>query len=185
MSQKNRTVFSLRKRKTGTAHQKTRIESIKKPACRKHINEKAVSPVVAVLLLLAITVLMAGYVALTVLSFDIAEPAPSAVLRAESVSIGGCTCIRLDHRGGDALDMNETRILFDGNTAVYDAAVTGKAFVIGDSLLICRTRTGIRVVSEMSALPAGASDLTSPQSISELLVIDDRTNQIIFQAKIR
>ncbi len=159
-------------------------------------DEKAVSPVVAVLLLLAVTVLMAGYVAVSVLSYDIEEPAPSVALRAETMTVDGISCIRLSHRGGDTLLMNETVILFNGEKA--DASgLSDASFSIGESILVCRSK-GKVCLTDQQKLPASPSDLfTSSGSSrsggtgglygsgrSELIIIDSRTDKIIFDAKI-
>lgn len=88
-------------------------------------NGSAVSPVIGVILMVAITVIMASTIAASVFLFNPAAKAPYAVIEIKEAK-GGLPSepstvrfnenwITLYHKGGDPLDINKTKILIRGN----------------------------------------------------------------------
>jgi flagellin-like protein len=154
-------------------------------------DQKAISPIVGVLLLLAITVIMAGFLATEVLSFEFTTPSKPVSLsaRAEKVTVGTAsyTAIRLEHTGGAPLDMSNLRILVNQSEA--DLSHFSKDFFsIGESVLLCGIENNKIAVLQY---PIGQSSkkptrnaLNSGESV-EVIVIDTTTNQILFKKTIR
>ena len=84
------------------------------------LDEDAVSPVIGVILMVAITVILAAVIAAFVFGMGPPEQAPQSSLRASTVSIDtGVTGIKLEHQGGDAvyLDSAKTKITIAGTQA--------------------------------------------------------------------
>jgi FlaG/FlaF family flagellin (archaellin) len=88
-------------------------------------NKDAVSPVVGVILLVGLTVIMISIIAVSVYSFSIPESAPQArIVVVEAKGGIGSTVlyknfIVLKHKGGDALNENNTRIIITGKGYAY------------------------------------------------------------------
>lgn len=150
-------------------------------------DRKGISPVIGVLLLLAITVVMAGYLATEVLSYEFTAPSQPVSLsaRIENVSAGSASykAVRLEHGGGAPLQMSNVRILFnqsDTDLSFYKS----ETFGIGESLLICGIENGKSAaltypVSSNTKKPT--RHILMPGDSAELTVIDSSNNQILFK----
>ncbi len=75
-------------------------------------NEDAVSPVIGVILMVAITVILAAVIAAFVFGMGPSEMAPQSSVRLSNVSTDGFT---LEHQGGDEILWNNTYITVDGD----------------------------------------------------------------------
>ncbi|MEL7662760.1 MAG: type IV pilin N-terminal domain-containing protein [Methanosarcina mazei] len=73
------------------------------------MNDKAVSPVIGVVLMVAITVILAAAIGSSVFGQGTAEPAPKANINAKIVN--GNTLV-IEHLGGDTLVWDNTQIRF-------------------------------------------------------------------------
>lgn len=78
-------------------------------------NEKAVSPVIGVILMVVITVIIAAVLA--VFAFGIGAPGttPSAALKIQTISVTGG--IDIVHSGGDPVVLANTQVLIDPDTS--------------------------------------------------------------------
>lgn len=150
-------------------------------------DNQGISPVVGVLLLLAITVVMAGYLATEVLSYEFSAPSAPVSLsaRVENVSVGSSTysAVRLEHSGGAPLQMSKIRILFNQSEADL-SFYKNETFGIGESILIgsidsSKTAVLAYPVSQSTKKPS-RNVLKSGES-AELVVIDTSNNQILFK----
>ncbi|MDY0386852.1 MAG: type IV pilin N-terminal domain-containing protein [Methanolobus sp.] len=109
------------------------------------LDEDAVSPVIGVILMVAITVILAAVIAAFVFGMGPPEQAPQASLRASAVEIGpGTTAIMLEHQGGDEIVLTSTSTKFtvDGNNVDYIA--TGE-FAAGQRLYLVYNGSGYAV----------------------------------------
>ncbi len=91
------------------------------------VDEYAVSPVIGVVLMVGMTVIMVSAVAVSVFAFSVPESAPQArivVVEAKG-DIGDeplhHSTIMLKHRGGDALNENNTKIIITGKGYAYNS----------------------------------------------------------------
>lgn len=154
-------------------------------------DNRGVSPVVGVLLLLAITVVMAGYLATEVLSFEFTAPSPPVSLsaRTEKVTVGSAeySVIRLEHAGGAPLAVSNLRILVN-QTEVDFSYIQKESFVIGESLALCGIESNKMTVL---SYPVSSSSKKPSRNIiergdaKEVIIIDAANNQIIFKQTIR
>lgn len=88
-------------------------------------SEEAVSPVIGVVLMVGLTVVMGSVVAVSVLAFTPPENAPQAkiVMVEAKGDIGDESLynntVVLKHKGGDALNKNDTKIIITGRGYAY------------------------------------------------------------------
>jgi flagellin-like protein len=98
--------------------------------CKK--DEKAVSPVIGVILMVAITVILAAVIASFVFGFGAPEAAPSAGLRAE---VTANNIITLTHTGGDPLTLADlSATVINGTSSSVGLGVSESAGD-GDNIL--------------------------------------------------
>lgn|GEM_PF-1181446 len=154
-------------------------------------DKRGISPVVGVLLLLAITVVMAGYLATEVLSFEFQAPSPPVSLsaRTEKVTVGGAeySVIRLEHVGGAPLSVSNMRILINQTEA--DLSYFPKeSFVIGESVVLCgieNNKMAVLTYPVSSSTKKPSRNIMESGEMKEVTIIDLSHNQIIFKKTIR
>lgn len=93
-------------------------------------DDRAVSPVIGVILMVAITVILAAVIGTFVLGLgDSVSSAPQVSLDASTSQTGdGNTdndIVTIEHRGGDALDASNLKITIAGATAYDDNSASG------------------------------------------------------------
>lgn len=87
-------------------------------------DDRGVSPVIGVILMVAITVILAAVIGTFVIGIgDDVEAAPQAQLSIDSVD--GDTNVSIEHNGGDALDPDDLTLRFDDEDAVNDSTELG------------------------------------------------------------
>ncbi len=100
-------------------------------------EEDAVSPVIGVILMVAITVILAAVIAAFVFGMGPPEQAPVASIRLTGVSGSNVT---LQHQGGDSIDMSDTTITVSQGTNVSKYTkmnkTAGKAMFEGGDILV-------------------------------------------------
>jgi len=81
-------------------------------------DEKAVSPVIGVILMVAITVILAAIIAAFVFGMAPPEMAPQASVRGTVTQVDTDNVIKLEHQGGDTITMDSAnvRVVVDGTT---------------------------------------------------------------------
>ncbi len=85
-------------------------------------SEEAVSPVIGVVLMVGLTVVMISAIAVSVLAFTLPENAPQAKIVARETEGGLASAgtafknntIQLAHKGGNSLDVKNTKIIITG-----------------------------------------------------------------------
>ncbi len=75
-------------------------------------NEKAVSPVIGVILMVVITVIIAAILAVFALGMGGPSKAPAASIKVISTDITGDS-VRLQHSGGDSLSLNNVKLIVE------------------------------------------------------------------------
>lgn len=110
----------------------------------------AVSPVIGVILMVAITVILAAVIAAFVFGMGPPEQAPQASIRGSADTVGGFNVLKLEHQGGEALSLTDskTKITFDGSAVGFDYLVGGESqFDAGESLYIYNYNDGTYYLS--------------------------------------
>jgi flagellin-like protein len=102
-------------------------------ALRDGDGDRAVSPVIGVILMVAITVILATVIGAVVLDFgnNAGDSSPSASL---SVSASTSTSnVTIEHTGGDALQSDQTRVIVEvaGTSKTFDPSSESTALSVG------------------------------------------------------
>ena len=138
------------------------------------MNNKAVSPVIGVILMVAITVILAAAIGSSVFGQGTAQSAPQANIDIKTVNLTTPGFIKIEHLGGDAINFNEgvTKV-----TASYNG---------GDSTTVTATSLGVMDVGSSKVLKTGllSSNATSGDTLS-IKIIDIKTNQLICDKDLR
>lgn len=108
-------------------------------------NDAAVSPVIGVILMVAITVILAAVIAAIVFSFTADRPngRPTCAIKVENVrGTSGIVDFRIQHSGGDRLVSRDWKISIVpvGNAPVYRDSSTD--FNVGDQIITSNLTSG-------------------------------------------
>ena len=113
-------------------------------------DDRAVSPVIGVILMVAITVILAAVIGTFVLGLgdSLGDNQPSAQL---NVDFDGDETVTISHNGGDALNINDLRVTVEGDDVddPFDDLESDQ-FRVGDSVSFNPTETG-----EISSVESG------------------------------
>jgi flagellin-like protein len=138
-------------------------------------DEKAVSPVIGVILMVAITVILAAAIGSSVFSKGTAESAPQANLNIKAAGINTTTGdIKFEHLGGS--DVN-----FDKNITKVMATVGSN----NNSETIDASSLGIFGVGDVKKIPIGGTHTITTGQTVNIKVIDIQTNQMICDKNVR
>ena len=145
-------------------------------------KDDAVSPVIGVVLMVAITVILAAAIGSSVFGQGPSESAPQANV---NILVYNDSAIKLEHLGGDTILLNDsavTRVMFatDTNSYVIDAAnqITSDGyFDVGDTVTLSLT------------VDANASNVTYLEQPSgqfaTFKIVDEKTSQLIADKELR
>lgn len=153
-------------------------------------DDKAVSPVIGVILMVAITVILAATVGSSVFSHETAKPSPHVNLNIKSggVDTNKVASIRIEHLGGDTIsfDKSVTKIMIsvNGGTAVQADPSTIKNLAVGD------TATLKLMTADTPTTAIGDNSGDSTPNIAEndnvnIKLIDIQSSQIFLDREIR
>ena len=102
-------------------------------------DDRAVSPVIGVILMVAITVILAAVIGTFVLGLgdSLGDNQPSAQISADISEGGdGTASVTFEHNGGDSIDTGALRVVVDGtsdNTRAENTSVFASRFSVGDT----------------------------------------------------
>ncbi|MFB6352976.1 MAG: type IV pilin [Halobacteriales archaeon] len=148
-------------------------------------DERAVSPVIGVILMVAITVILAATIGSFVLGMGqrVTQTAPQASLHV-SVSAAADT-VTIDHNGGEAIDAGETRILIENATTSIEfrpASGTG-LLTVGHDTQVNVSDAAKTFTSPWDGLQRQGSttiDIRNGDQIT-VTVIDTASQQLIYE----
>lgn len=139
-------------------------------------DEKAVSPVIGVILMVAITVIFAAAIGSSVFSKGTAEAAPQANLNMKAdgkVTAEGVGTVRIEHLGGDTINFDNTNIT---------------AYVGSTSKPVTITEKTILNVGDVKTFTVGKntdSEKVNEGEVVNIKMVDKTTNQLICDKNIR
>lgn len=143
-------------------------------------NEEAVSPVIGVILMVAITVILAAVIAAFVFGMGTPTAAPQASIVISSSSASG-NYTNLTHRGGEVIDLAKTKAIVEQGTnrltiSTLSANATGtNLFQVGDSVGITTYGSSIVLlngVNQTIGSVTGQFDLASGKVTLTLIDTD-------------
>jgi flagellin-like protein len=149
-------------------------------------NDRGVSPVIGVILMVAITVILAAVIGTFVLDIgqSAGDTAPSASLTVEVTAADHA--FNVSHKGGDALSAENTRVIIsevNGNNEVtYDTGSTADTFAVGDSEGF-NTSSGGTTWTLQDADPANTFPV-SAGSQYDFQIIDTQSQRVIFETRL-
>ncbi|WP_048205637.1 type IV pilin [Methanococcoides methylutens] len=153
-------------------------------------NEDAVSPVIGVILMVAITVILAAVIAAFVFGMGPSEMAPQSSLRASATDTAtdDISIVMIEHQGGDeiVLSSTNTKFLVGGEEVVYTANVDD-TFTAGERLYIAMNATDYQLANSTADgdFEATLEDIGSTGDIVEISIIDVSSQQMIASLDVR
>lgn len=162
----------------------------------------AVSPVIGVILMVAITVILAAVIGTFVLGLgdQVGSSAPQATLNLDASS-GDPSEINLEHNGGDGLHSDNTRMVIEYGSISWtvNPGSPDDVFSVGDSVTISISqididgdgiadKTQMSVGSGWSGFSAvdhtGTDDTISSGNAVSVKIIDTKSQKVIYKSEI-
>ena len=155
-------------------------------------DERAVSPVIGVILMVAITVILAAVIGAFVLQLgdSVSQTAPQASIGVDSITADDNEIV-LRHSGGDTVEWDETQLIVEKEGAANNLEWAGtgsgafspadEATIITHNGTIATLTTNGTTIDEDSA---NAFALTSDDRVT-ITLIDQSSGEIIFEREIR
>lgn len=151
------------------------------------LNEDAVSPVIGVILMVAITVILAAVIAAFVFGMGPPEQAPQASLRASADTIEtGIEGIKLEHQGGDAVVLTSARttVTLDGKSVSLLLDETNQSFDAGEIMYVFND-SGSFYLDNFKNTTNSLDDVVSAGETANLKIIDVSSQQLIADMDVR
>jgi len=158
-------------------------------------EERAVSPVIGVILMVAITVILAAVIGAFVLQLgdSVSQTAPQASIGVDDTTVTDNEIV-LRHSGGDTIEWDETNLIVekeDGASVAWDGSASG-AFETADEVYVSTKNasdSGNATIKTGpgSVAPADGSssfNFTADERIT-ITMIDRQSGEIIFEREIR
>lgn len=155
-------------------------------------NEKAVSPVIGVILMVAITVILAAIIAAFVFGMAPPEMAPQASIRGTvtQTTIVATTynLIKLEHQGGDTVTMTgaNVRVVVAGETMDDDGyTLTDTEFSTGEIIYLHNHSTYNYALSNTVPTADVQDDLPESGDSINVKIVDVASQQLIADITVR
>jgi flagellin-like protein len=154
-------------------------------------NEDAVSPVIGVILMVAITVILAAVIAAFVFGLGGSQvKTPQASLSAVTAS-SATKNITISHSGGDSIDLNKVKAIIEQGTnrSTFSLlnSTSSQILSVGDKLVIHRDDPPAVAVNGVigtdQSYPSGNDNFTLASGLVTVTLIDTDSNQQIASIK--
>lgn len=158
-------------------------------------EDRAVSPVIGVILMVAITVILAAVIGTFVLDIgqDAGQTAPQASLQLSTTHSSNQTAV--EHRGGEGLVASDTRVRIENSTTGSLTFSTSHSAVlsVGDSFTIETAEPGQPSVDNASltgwgsavfSVDSGAAFQINSGDQITVTVIDTQSQRVIFETTV-
>ncbi|SDG35855.1 flagellin N-terminal-like domain-containing protein [Methanolobus vulcani] len=151
-------------------------------------GEDAVSPVIGVILMVAITVILAAVIAAFVFGMGPPEQAPQASLRASAATLSGENVIKLEHQGGDAVTLTsaKTKVTVSGNSTTEGTitlntsmSTADQQFEAGETLYVFYDGADSQLDTTAVATADAADPIAASGERLNLKLIDVNSQQMI------
>jgi len=150
-------------------------------------NEEAVSPVIGVILMVAITVILAAVIAAFVFGMGPPKQAPQASLTATTTN--STDAINLTHKGGDGIDLTKVKAIIEQGSSrmvINPVATSSRIYQAGDDLgfYVSTSATGanaavyVNKVAVAATIDTAATANLTAGKVTVNLIDTDSTQQI-------
>lgn len=154
-------------------------------------KDDAVSPVIGVILMVAITVILAAVIAAFVFGLGSPETAPQASVKGSTDVLGtdDDSVVKVEHQGGDAITITSanTKVTVDGEAIDYYETTAADKFEAGESLYIVNNSGAFTIGNATTAATnatAGSGFASAGETVN-IKFIDVPTQQLIADFDVR
>lgn len=151
-------------------------------------KDDAVSPVIGVILMVAITVILAAVIAAFVFGMGSPETAPQASIKGSTDTVGSYSVIKVEHQGGDAITLvsSNTKVTVDGTEIDYYNTTSSDKFEAGETIYLVKDSSGGYTIGNSSATSGNATaNLASSGATVNVKFIDVNSQQLIGDFEVR
>jgi flagellin-like protein len=148
------------------------------------MNNKAVSPVIGVILMVAITVILAAAIGSSVFGQGTSQPAPQANLNIQAHGVptdDGVATIKIEHLGGDPInlgsDVTKIMVSVDGDDSIQASPGNLTTISIGDVKKLELKKASTEEDDPEITVKSG--------NIVNIKLIDKKTSQLICDKDVR
>jgi flagellin-like protein len=151
-------------------------------------EEGAVSPVIGVILMVAITVILAAVIAAFVFGMGPPEQAPQASIRGSAATgtdgTDSYTILKLEHQGGEALTLTDakTKMTIEGDSVTLD--VTDTQFDAGEALYLFNNTDAYYLGPQDFVEGNITGNIAATGTTKEVKIIDVGSQQMIADLKV-
>lgn len=156
---------------------------------------RGVSPVIGVVLMVAVTVILAAVIGTYVLDLGTAAGTTSPTASLAVTANPTADTLTVEHRGGDAIDAARTRVVLvngsDGARLVWSPAPGGALLTVGGEVTV-DVAGGAETIDwdgdgnpEYPDSPTGAAQGIRPDVEYTLWLIDSRSERVFLEATVR
>jgi flagellin-like protein len=155
-------------------------------------DERAVSPVIGVILMVAITVILAAVIGAFVLQLgdSVSNTAPQASIGVDSISAADEEIV-LRHSGGDTIEWDETQLIVEkegaANNLEWAGTGSGAFSPADEATIITDNGTNATLTTNGTTIDEDSDNafaLTSDDRVT-ITLIDQSSGEIIFEREIR
>ena len=151
-------------------------------------EEDAVSPVIGVILMVAITVILAAVIAAFVFGMGPPEQAPQASIRGSADTVGTDNVLKLEHQGGEAITLTDskTKVTIDGEPVSLTYLASDSQFDAGEALYIYYNGTSYNLDKRTYLDTTNVTaDVVTTGTTSNVKIIDVASQQMIADIPVR
>ncbi|MDF1534198.1 MAG: type IV pilin N-terminal domain-containing protein [Methanosarcinaceae archaeon] len=151
-------------------------------------EEDAVSPVIGVILMVAITVILAAVIAAFVFGMGPPEQAPQAAIRGSATTVSTFDVVKLEHQGGDAVILTSTNTLITvGGTSVTYTTGADTRFEAGEVQYIYATNAAATTfnLTNSTNLTGVLGNIADSGKTLNVKIIDVASQQMIADLDVR
>lgn len=148
----------------------------------------AVSPVIGVILMVAITVILAAVIGSYAFGMDTPEQAPQSSIRGVADTENDTKVIKLVHQGGESIVFEDTAttVNIGGTDAGFNlTSDDNKRFETGDTLYIVNTSGGYNVTNYVNSSVSHLNSTDGTSTSANVKIIDGVSQQLIANMNMR
>ncbi|NPE28427.1 type IV pilin N-terminal domain-containing protein [Methanococcoides sp. SA1] len=149
-------------------------------------NEDAVSPVIGVILMVAITVILAAVIAAFVFGMGAPETAPQASLKGSPAEINE-SVVKLEHQGGDMVTFSDanTRVTVNGATVDLSLLDTPNSSLEAGEVLYLYNDNGAYFLDIYNASGNDNLPFVSSGTTANIKMVDVASQQMVADMDVR